>query len=84
MAKIKMSISPQLISITKHGQLSFMYVNNALYYMDEQPEIFLLLTSPWIWLLNFRIHWHSAAVLQYSTNDFQSDVQVTMHHEKFL
>ena len=46
MAKIKMSISPQLISITKHGQLSFMHVNNALYYMDEQPEIFLLLTSP--------------------------------------
>jgi hypothetical protein len=45
MAKIKMSVSPQLISIIKHGQLSFMYVpfNNALYYIDEQPEIFLLL-----------------------------------------
>jgi len=48
MAKIKMSKSPQLITIIKHGQLSFMYVwsNNALYYMDAQPETFLLLTSP--------------------------------------
>jgi len=34
MAKIKMSLCPQLISIIRHGQLSFMYVwsNNALYY----------------------------------------------------
>jgi len=48
MAKIKMLVSPQLITIIKHSQLSFMYVlfNNALYYMDEQLEIFLLLTSP--------------------------------------